>query len=377
MNTHSTYEAVVVGGGIIGASAAYHLVYAGAKTLLVDRRDEGRATSAGAGILAPKSSNELHNSWSLLMNLAFDYYPVLAERLSEEGVGDTGFARCGKLTLAMSDEEQALLAQIQSDFADDSIEVTDDLPHLITPEDAHGMFPALTPDIKGALYYPTAARVNGRQIEAALLQAATQRGLTILPASADALVLAKQKVVGIQSQQEIIYGGAVILAGGAWSSQFGQQLGVQIPIEPQRGQIVHLELPNIDTSTWPILDGFRGHYIVCWPGGRVVVGATRETDSGYAAYTTASGILEVLREALRVAPGLAQARLVESRVGLRPMSIDGLPIISNLADSPGVTIVTGHGPNGLQLGPYSGKLAAQLALGQETDIETKAFELVR
>lgn len=87
--------------------------------------------------------------------------------------------------------------------------------------------------------------------------------------------------------------------------------------------------------------------------------------------------MEVLHEALRVTPGLAQARLVEIRVGLRPVSADGLPIISNLAHSPGVTIVTGHGPNGLQLVPYSGKLVAQLALEQKPDMEMKAFELVR
>ncbi len=76
-----------------------------------------------------------------------------------------------------------------------------------------------------------------------------------------------------------------------------------------------------------MVSGFHDHYLVAWPGGRVAVGATRETGSGFDPRSTAAGVREVLDEALRLAPGLAAATLLEVRVGLRPLAADGLPIL--------------------------------------------------
>ena len=112
-------------------------------------------------------------------------------------------------------------------------------------------------------------------------------------------------VRGVRSGGERIACGHVVIAAGAWSRALGGRLGIEIPVEPQRGQIVHLGLAGVDTGAWPIVLAFRGHYIVPWTDGRVVVGATRETGSGFAPHTTAAGVVEVLTEALRVAPGLA------------------------------------------------------------------------
>ena len=100
--------------------------------------------------------------------------------------------------------------------------------------------------------------------------------------------------------------------------------------------------------------------MVTWPGGRVVVGATRETGSGFAPHTTAAGALEVLLEALRVAPGLAGTEIREVRVGLRPASRDGLPVLGPIPGIDNLLLATGHGATGLQLGPYSGKMVAEL-----------------
>ena len=88
----------------------------------------------------------------------------------------------------------------------------------------------------------------------------------------------------------------VIVAGGAWSPGFSAELGVTIPIEPQRGQIAHLGVPAElgETGGWPMLKLFSDHYQVSWPDRRVAVGATRETGSGFAPHTTAGGVREVL-----------------------------------------------------------------------------------
>jgi glycine/D-amino acid oxidase-like deaminating enzyme len=212
------------------------------------------------------------------------------------------------------------------------------------------------------LYFRGAARVDGRLLSKAMLTAAQNRGLETLTERVEGLVIEDKRVTGVQVNGDVIRAEKVIIAGGAWSAHFGEQLGYAIPVEPQRGQIIHLRLANADTGSWPIVDAFHGHYLVCWPDGRVVAGATREVGSGFIPKTSAAGVHEVLGEALRVAPGLTEAEIGEIRVGLRPRTADNLPVLGGVPGIEGVFLATGHGATGLQLGPYSGSLAADWAL---------------
>jgi uncharacterized membrane protein YdjX (TVP38/TMEM64 family) len=92
---------VVIGGGIVGASVAYHLARAGTETLLIDREDEGRATDAGAGILSPATSSRTGSeAWFEFATEAVGYYPELAGRLEEEADRPTSYARTGLLAVA-------------------------------------------------------------------------------------------------------------------------------------------------------------------------------------------------------------------------------------------------------------------------------------
>ncbi len=135
-----------------------------------------------------------------------------------------------------------------------------------------------------------------------------------------------------------------------------------LPISPLRGQIAHLALPGTDTSGWPVVTGFHAHYLLGFPHGRVVAGATRE-DVGFDYRTTAAGVHEVLGEALRIAPGLATATLAEIRIGMRPATPDNLPLLGALPGFSNAYIAAGHGAYGLQLGPYSAALVADLLRG--------------
>ncbi len=203
------------------------------------------------------------------------------------------------------------------------------------------------------------------------------RGLSTRRASVEQLLIDRQRVGGVIADGESIMGGAVVIAGGAWSPAIAAQIGLRLPIAPQRGQIAHLELPGIDTATWPVIIGFRGHYMVAWPDSRVVVGASRETGSGFDARITAAGVQLVLAEAMRVAPGLAQATLREVRVGLRPATADGLPVLGATAAVGGLFLATGHGANGLQLGPYSGHVVAGLVRGSQPTVPIDVFRADR
>ena len=114
-----------------------------------------------------------------------------------------------------------------------------------------------------------------------------------------------------------------------------------------------------------------------WPGGRVAVGATRETNSGYAAYATVSGVREVLHEALRLAPGLSDAAIDDIRVGLRPYTSDHLPLLGAVPGVNGIYLATGHGPTGLTLGPFSAKLVVEQALEQPLAWDLAPFSVAR
>src|SRR5262249_20194231 len=173
----------------------------------------------------------------------------------------------------------------------------------------------------------------------------------------------RERVETVAVEDERLPTAAVVLASGAWSAALGEGLGVALPVFPQRGQILHLELADVDTGRWPIVVGSHSHYLLTFPPQRVVAGATREDESGFDVRMTGGGVHEALGEALRLAPGLADATLREVRVGLRPASPDGLPILGRLPGWENVYVATGHGPSGLQLGPYSGLLVAGLALG--------------
>ncbi len=169
---------------------------------------------------------------------------------------------------------------------------------------------------------------------------------------------------------------AVVIVGGAWTARVAEQLGVQLPVGPVRGQIIHMGVAGHDTGAWPIVQPVYGYYMVPWADHRVAVGATVE-DAGFAAAVTAGGVYEVLRETLRVMPGLADATLGEVRVGLRPVSVDDSPILGAVPGVANMFVATGHGANGLLLGPVSGALVADVVCGRDPALDIAPFSAAR
>jgi D-amino-acid dehydrogenase len=119
------------------------------------------------------------------------------------------------------------------------------------------------------------------------------------------------------------------------------------------------------------------HYLVAWPGGRVACGGTYEPDAGFDVRPTVAGLEELLRASLALAPGLAGAAVTEVRVGLRPVSGDDLPVLGPVPGWDNLHLVTGHGTEGLLLGPYSAAVVAGCALGQPVPDELRAFSVSR
>jgi D-amino-acid dehydrogenase len=196
-------------------------------------------------------------------------------------------------------------------------------------------------------------------------------------APADLVECVGERVTAVHSGRDSIPCDAVVIAGGAWTPALATRLDVDIPVRPVRGQIVHLRLPLVETGAWPIVSPILSQYLVPWPDGRVVVGATVEPDAGFDARPTAAGMRQLFSEMLRLAPGLADATFLEVRAGLRPVSADDAPVLGRLPGWENAYVCTGHGANGLLLGPYSARLVADQVTGSPPPTDLTPFGVER
>ena len=368
----------VVGGGLVGSSAAYRLACHGARVTLVDRADEGQATAAGAGILAPGSRFVGADALLPLLKHAHAYFPDLLARLADDGEHDTGYEVVGALHVATTEQQAShlpeLLHQAQQRQAAGFHHVG--AARLVDGDAARRLFPALGGAVLAAVHLDSAARVDGRALCEALRRAARRRGATLLHGDAE-LLLDGDRAAGVRVDGRIVAADAVIIAAGAWSARSVSHLAVRLPVGPQRGQLAHLRLPGVDSGRWPSVLGFHPHYLVTFPADRVVIGATRENQAGWDHRVTAAGLHEVLDQALRLAPGLAGATVEEVRVGFRPASPDHNPVLGQVPGVPNAYLATGHGGYGLQVGPWSGAVVADLVLGRPVGLDLSPFAVGR
>lgn len=363
-------RAIVVGAGVLGASTAYHLACAGAQVTIIDAARDGRATAAGAGIICPWVSGVDDPAFYALYAAGGRYYAELVSALAELGETDLGFRRSGALVVSADPAELAAIDRFVRQRQADAPEMG--AISRLTPRDARALFPLLRHDF-GAVHVAGGARVDGRRLAAALLRAAQMLGATARNGEAT-LCTKDNRVVGVMVGSETIAADEVIVTAGVWAPELLHRLGIPLAIAPQRGQIVHLRLAGHDTRDWPVILPPGSHYLLTFDDARVVVGATREPDAGFAYRVTAAGQAEVLAHALDVAPGLAGAELIETRVGFRPVGPDVRPLVGRVRGVDGLLVGNGLGAAGLTIGPLAGRLLAELALGQQTSMDLAPFD---
>ncbi|MBV9273274.1 MAG: FAD-dependent oxidoreductase [Verrucomicrobia bacterium] len=364
-------KAIVVGAGIAGASAAFHLVEFGAEVSVIDNNATGRATLAGAGIICPWLSHNRDRHYQELSFAAFRYYPGLLARLAAAGQSNIEYDLVGGLAVGESRQQlDPVVRRLENHLTNGVKEVGE--VRVLDQGGPKRLFPYLDSRLAG-VYLSGAARLSGESVRTALLDAACASGVELLSGEA-VLEQSGKTVTGIRIDGELIAADVVVLAAGAWSVNLCRPLRLELALEAQRGQILHLKVPDANTGKYPVIvPVLNDYYLLAFRDSRIVIGATRETGSGFDARVTAGGVAEVLRECLEIAPGLSTATLAEIRVGLRPMSNDGLPLLGRPRGVDRLVIATGMGRYGLTVGPYVGRLAAQIAVGQTPEIDVGAF----
>ncbi|WP_088103337.1 NAD(P)/FAD-dependent oxidoreductase [Halalkalibacter urbisdiaboli] len=362
---------VVIGAGIVGASTAYHLARSGANVTLIDRNDIGKATDAAAGIICPWLSQRRNKAWYQLAKAGAKYYPELIGQLEAEGERETGYAKVGVLCLHSDIGKLDKMEERAKKRREDAPEIGEIT--RLTPEETKSRFPVLSDEYR-SLHVSGAARVNGKAVCLALINAAKRHGTRMIRAEGK-LFCDGQELKGVIADGETIMADQVIVTSGAWARETLQLLGITFQIEPQKAQIAHLDLLNTNTDEWPVVMSPTNHYLLAFDKGRIVAGATHEDEVGFDTRVTAGGVHEILDKAFTIAPGLSQAEVNEIKVGFRPVAPGFLPVIGEIPNYSGLFVANGLGSSGLTIGPYLGAELAKLALGKETEIDLSLYNI--
>lgn len=362
-------KVVVIGAGIVGASAAYHLALGGEEVVIIDKNHQGAATGAGAGIVCPWISRVENNDWFELAKRGAIYYPELIQALKEDGEEEVGYKFVGALGVGTDSKD---LDKIE----ERAIKCKKEIPEVgkitrLSSKEAKKLFPPLREDLM-AVHVTGAARVDGRLLREALKKGAIKHGASVINGEVTELIIKEGKIVGVEVGNEYVTADKVIFAGGAWVPDLLGKYGINIQVEPQKGQIVHIKMENQDTSEWPVILPQTSHYLVSFDD-RVVVGATRETGSGFDYRVTIEGVKEVVDQALSVAPGLGDGTLSEIRIGFRPMGDQIIPFLGEVTSIKDLVIATGLGASGLTMGPYVGKLAAEIVTNVRLNLDITPY----
>ncbi|MCJ7841499.1 FAD-binding oxidoreductase [Lederbergia sp. NSJ-179] len=362
---------IIIGAGILGASTAYHLAKSGADVTVIDRRDQGQATQAAAGIVCPWLSQRRNQAWYKLAKAGAAYYPPLIAELEKEGETNTGYARVGAISVHTDQKKLHAMEKRAIERRVDAPEIGD--IERLTPEEAKNAFPPLA-DGYGAVYVSGAARVDGEAIRDALLRAAVRNGAVIVHGNAR-LQMNGSQVIGVRTDENEYSADVVLITNGAWAKGLFKPLGIDLNVDFQKGQIIHMQLKNHNTNDWPVIMPPGVHYIVPFADGRVAVGVTHENDTGFDVTPTVWGMQEIFQKALDIAPGLSESYFLEVKVGFRPFTPGFLPIIGPLPDYKGIYLANGLGSSGLTVGPYLGAELAKLAQHKKTDIPLEPYSV--
>jgi glycine oxidase len=358
-----SWDAIIIGGGIIGVSLALELRHHGAQVLVIERGEPGReASHAGAGMLAaldPETPTALRE---MARVSAANYPEFIAELKAESGM-KIDFRRNGTIYLAAAEipgcEGTELLAA----------EVKSIEPALEWMGECWG-------ESNTSLAYLLAEdSVDPRELMAAALEAAKRRGVEISRGSpVTQLTIVGDHVTGVKTTKTEFASPVVVNCCGAWA---GEVAPIAIPTLPVKGQLLSVVFPERARQKRLLEHVVRGEsvYLVPRSDGRILIGATVE-EAGFDKRVNTDVIQQLHQAAAMLLPAIGETRIHEAWAGLRPGSPDGLPI---MGETPleGYFAATGHYRNGILLAPATAMVMSRIIRGADPEIDVSAFSPTR
>ncbi|KAF0866917.1 glycine oxidase ThiO [Pseudomonas sp. LD120] len=355
-------QVLVVGGGVIGLLTAFNLAAQGQQVRLVERSDLGREASwAGGGIVSPLYPWRYSPAVTALAHWSQDFYPQLAEHLFSTTGVDPEVHTTGLYWLDLDDEALALDWARREGRPLSTVDIST----------VHDAVPVLGSGYQQAIYMADVANVRNPRLVKSLKAA-----LQALPnvqideqCSVTGFIRDGQQVQGVYSSAGDIHADQVVLCAGAWSGELLGSLGVALPVEPVKGQMI---LYKCAASFLSCMVLAKGRYAIPRRDGHILVGSTLEHE-GFDKTPTACALESLKASAVELIPALAEAEVVGHWAGLRPGSPEGIPYIGPVPGFDGLWLNCGHYRNGLVLAPASCRLFCDLLLGNPPIIDPAPY----
>ncbi len=354
MAEHSSRAAdvLVIGGGIIGCSIAWRLAQAGMKVTVLDRAEPGgEASSAAGGMLAPLGEMLEPRTFSELCVASRNLYPRFAAEIEESSGHHAGYRSDGSLMVALDEKIERELGEIQRVQTAQGYSLDP-----LTPGEIQGRGADLSPHVRGGLFIPEDHWVDNERLMRALLIACQRAGVRLEAGCAvHKFNLTGDRIDSVVEENDTRYTAKTyVLAAGCWSGKIAEGLGIKVPVAPCCGQMMEFEVER----ELPFVVRSGMHYLVPRPGRRLLVGATSE-HTGFEKTVTANGLLSLMEGAVRIAPMVGKALFLRAWAGLRPDTVDHLPILG-YGEIENLTFATGHFRNGILLAPVTAEIIADL-----------------
>lgn len=350
-------DVVIVGGGVVGCSIAYHLSLAGARTLLLEREHlAAGASGVAAGILAPQVEAPFDDAFfDLTLQGRAEHLP-LAEALREEVGLDVECRATGVLRIARTEAERVDLQRRLRWQSAKGLR-----GEWLEPADLGKAEPLLSGAVSrllaGGALLPDEGQVRSPRLVQALAAASVKRGARIVEGTwATGFEIQGNRVVGVRTPTGVISAGTAVLAAGVWSAELSHALDLALPIRPVKGQI--LTLRTLHHMPRRII--WAGDaYLVPKVDGQLILGATEE-DGNYERRPTLAGVNHLAEAVLEYLPWAGALTVEGVWAGLRPAVPDRYPVVGRAPGLENLILATAHFRNGILLGPLTGRWVTRL-----------------
>ncbi len=358
-----TRECIVIGGGLIGLLTAYELSSAGIQVRILERGLVGRESSwAGGGILSPLHPWLTRDDLVPMVDWSQTRYPEFARELYDQTDIDPEWTRSGLLVLVP--EDMGLI--------EDWACRTGRQYQTLSGTEIRETEPYLAPDLNKGVLLPEVAQIRNPRLLKALVAGLEKRGVSIQEHSEIREIdSSRSGEISIVTREETLTAECVVVASGAWSGRLLKMAGIDVHVEPVRGQMLLFKSdPGLLKSI--LIRGDR--YMIPRRDGHILMGSTVEYE-GYDKSTTLDVAETLAAEAAKLLPHIASLHPEAHWAGLRPGTDDGIPKIGPVPGVEGLFVNVGHLRNGVLLAPASARLLADQILGRAPIIDPTPYRI--
>ena len=358
-------DVIIIGGGIVGSSIAYHLTEAGCRDVLVIERE----THQGKGSTG-KSMGGVRAQFATPVNIRMSLYSVAFFSTFDEVMGHpSGYRPQGYLFVATAPAHMDYLRENYGRQVEAGLKAV----RLLDPRDVARIAPEIRhDDILGGSFCPTDGFVDPHSVMTGFMQKAMERGVRLMRDTAvTGIAVDSRGVSGVETSRGFVSGRTVVNAAGAWAGRVARLAGVDLPVEPLRRMLVPTEpFDKVSHQSPMVVDMKTGfHYR---PEGRGLLLAWNDPEEtpGFKLDFDRAFIEKVLTRGVERLPCLEEAEVNPRRAwaGLYEMTPDHHPVMGPAPDLPGFFLANGFSGHGVMHSPATGRIMADLILHGRCDL---------